>query len=156
MMNDYRNKYFEMQTSNPLTDLAEMDGLLYIHINICDSWRHSYLGSESKYIFLYKISTRELRIYKDDSQLIPLNFCEFKQSFNFETIDIITLTDDIQIDELFDCNPSVENWYDSATYCFFIKYDKRERWISIDTQFEEKYQPFKILIQMVEKVSNHF
>ncbi|MBR2888449.1 MAG: hypothetical protein IKB95_09505, partial [Bacteroidales bacterium] len=51
---------------------------------------------------------------------------------------------------------SVENWYDSATYCFFIKYDKRERWISIDTQFEEKYQPFKILIQMVEKVSNHF
>ncbi|MBR2888566.1 MAG: hypothetical protein IKB95_10090, partial [Bacteroidales bacterium] len=60
MMNDYRNKYFEMQTSNPLTDLAEMDGLLYIHINICDSWRHSYLGSESKYIFLYKISTREL------------------------------------------------------------------------------------------------
>ncbi len=71
MTNNYRKTYFEMQTDNPFTKLAEMDGLLYIHINISDNWRLCCLGAEPRYIFLYNISTRELRSYKDKSQLIP-------------------------------------------------------------------------------------
>lgn len=36
MTNNYRKTYFEMQTDNPFTKLAGMDGLLYIHFNISD------------------------------------------------------------------------------------------------------------------------
>jgi septum formation protein len=139
-LSNSRMLFFEMQRYNAYSRLASKKGILYIHVNVDLGGAASGLQKDiPRYMFLYDKSSHELKCYVDKSKLIVRNYYEIKQKVDFELVETKFLSEDVAIEELFDCNASIRGW-DCGGYSFYVSYLGKEHNFFIDNSEDDNFK----------------